>query len=191
MPEPESAQVKFTVTFELFHPLALGAGEATAVIVGGVLSIFTERVAAEVLPALSMTDPVTGVVPSAVTVTAAGQVPARPESASEQVKVTVTFELFQPLAFGAGDCSAVMIEGVLSRLIVTLVVAVFPAVSVAVPETTWFAPSVLTITGDGQVCIGLLPAVQVNVTVTFELFQPLAFGPGEATAVIVGGVVPG
>ena len=150
MPEPESAQVKFTVTFELFHPLALGAGDATAVIVGGVLSIFTDTVAEDVLPALSVTDPVTGVMPSVVTVTAAGQVPARPESASEQVKVTVTLELFQPLALAAGDCAAVMTGGVLSRLTVTLAVAVFPAVSVAVPEMTWFAPSVLTTTGDGQ-----------------------------------------
>ena len=33
-----------------------------------------------------------------------------------------------------------------------------------------------------------LPAVHVNVTVTLELFQPLAFGTGKAAAVIVGGV---
>src|SRR5271168_3163224 len=82
MPEPESEHVKVTVTLELFQPLALGAGAATAVIVGGVLSIFTDSVAEAVLPALSVTEPVTGVVPSVATVTGAGQVPAMPESAS-------------------------------------------------------------------------------------------------------------
>jgi len=33
-----------------------------------------------------------------------------------------------------------------------------------------------------------LSAVHVNVTVTLELFQPLALGAGEAEAVMVGGV---
>ena len=32
-----------------------------------------------------------------------------------------------------------------------------------------------------------LPAVQVNVTVTLELFQPLELGAGDAAAVIFGG----
>src|SRR5271163_1427816 len=136
MPEPESEQVNVTVTLELFQPLALGAGAATAVMAGGVLSIFTDKVAEAVLPALSVTDPVTGVVPSVATVMGAGQVPAIPESASEQVNVTVTLELFQPLALAAGDCTAVITGGVLSRLTVTLVVAVKPVVSVAVPEMT-------------------------------------------------------
>ena len=41
--------------------------------------------------------------------------------------------------------------------------------------------------GPGQLAIAALPAVQVNVTVTLELFQPLALGAGEAAALMVGG----
>jgi len=52
------------------------------------------------------------------------------------VKVTVTFELFHPAAVGAGDAEALIVGGVLSRLTVTDVEAVFPAMSVAVPDIT-------------------------------------------------------
>ena len=45
-----------------------------------------------------------------------------------------------------------------------------------------------TICGLGQFAIAAPPGVHVNVTVTLELLQPLAFGAGEAAAVIVGGV---
>jgi hypothetical protein len=52
------------------------------------------------------------------------------------VKVTVTDVVFQPEAFGAGEAAAVMVGGVLSRFTVTLALAVFPLVSIAVPEMT-------------------------------------------------------
>jgi hypothetical protein len=39
-----------------------------------------------------------------------------------------------------------------------------------------------------QLEIAELPGVQVKVTVTFELFQPLALGDGDTEALIVGGV---
>jgi hypothetical protein len=44
------------------------------------------------------------------------------------------------------------------------------------------------ICGPGQLATGELPDVQVNVTVTFVLFQPLALGAGDADAAMVGGV---
>jgi len=47
---------------------------------------------------------------------------------------------------------------------------------------------VLTTIGEGQVWMGLLPAVQVKLTVTLVLFQPAALGEGVALATIVGGV---
>jgi hypothetical protein len=49
------------------------------------------------------------------------------------VNVTVTLALFQPLAFGVGLTLAVIDGGVLSMLTVTDAIAVFPALSVAVP----------------------------------------------------------
>jgi hypothetical protein len=46
----------------------------------------------------------------------------------------VTGVLFQFAAFGPGDEAAVMLGGVLSKLTATDVLAVLPALSVAVPE---------------------------------------------------------
>ena len=59
IPDNESAQVKVTVTGELFHPAAFGAGETVAEIVGAVLSMLMLRVALALLPATSETVPVT------------------------------------------------------------------------------------------------------------------------------------
>jgi len=59
-----------------------------------------------------------------------------PDSPSLHVKVTVTLELFQPFAFGAGDEVAEIVGGVLSMLSVMLAVALLPAKSVAVPFIT-------------------------------------------------------
>jgi hypothetical protein len=59
-----------------------------------------------------------------------------PLAESEHVNVTVTTELFHPAAFGAGAVVAVIVGGVLSTRTVTDVVAVLPALSLAVPETT-------------------------------------------------------
>jgi len=114
---------------------------------------------------------------------------ATPESVSPQLKFTVTLELFQPFALGEGEATATMVGGVLSRFTVTLVVAELPEVSVAVPEIIWPAAWVLTTTGEGHVWIGKLPAVQVNVTVTFELFHPAALGDGDKVAAIAGGAL--
>lgn len=64
---------------------------------------------------------------------------------------------------------------VLSILSVMDVEVVTLAASVTVPLMTCPAPSVETVTGDGQVSGGVPPA-QVNVTVTLALFQPAALG---------------
>ena len=66
-------------------------------------------------------------------------------------KVTVTGVLFQPLLLGLGVAVAVIIGGVIPIFSVTFAVLVFPALSVAVPVMTWFAPSVLTTMGAVQV----------------------------------------
>jgi len=62
-----------------------------------------------------------------------------------------------------------------------------PELSMAFPQMDWFAPAAVTTTGEEQLARGYVPAAQVNVTVTFVLFQPLPFGPGEADAVMDGG----
>jgi hypothetical protein len=72
--------------------------------------------------------------PSVDTVCVGGH-EAIPESESAHVKFTATLELFHPLAFALGVGAAVSVGGVLSILTITRVVAVLPAVSVAVPET--------------------------------------------------------
>src|SRR5215467_13718581 len=81
-----------------------------------------------------------------------------------------------------------MSGGVLSRFTVTLVVPVFPAWSVTLPEMLCPRPSVVTDTGDWQVTMSDALGVQTKFTVTFELFQPAAFGAGVALPVMVGAV---
>jgi len=54
-----SEQVKFTVTLELFQPVALGVGVAEAEMVGRVLSTLTETEMLALIPALLTADPVT------------------------------------------------------------------------------------------------------------------------------------
>src|SRR6516162_9357486 len=133
--------------------------------------MFTVTVVVAVFPALSVAVPTTGLVPSEVTLS--GEVhDATPLSASEQVKVTVTAEELKPPASGGGLIVPEMVGGVLSRFMVTDRVAVFPARSVAVPEISWLAPSVLTVTGDGQTAIPLVLSEHAKVTVTLELFHP-------------------
>jgi hypothetical protein len=123
-------------------------------------------------------------VPSELTEDGDGQL-VTPESESAQANVTVTAVLFQPAAFGGGLCDAVTCGGVLSILRVTLVLAEFPAPSVAVPLMDWPTPSVVTVTGGGQTTLADAPPPHVNVTVTWVLFQPAAFGVGSADAAIV------
>jgi hypothetical protein len=112
-----------------------------------------------------------------------------PLVSSEQAKLTVVSELFHPAAFGAGVTFAMMVGGVLSNFTRTDTVAVFPAVSTAVPTTDWPAVSVVIVTGGVQEAIPLVVLEQVKVTVGLDLFHPAAFGAGLTVAVIVGGTL--
>jgi hypothetical protein len=79
--------------------------------------------------------------------------------------------------------------GVLSSLIVAVPVAVFPALSRAVPEISWLLASVVTVVDAGHTSTPLKPSEQLNATVTFALFQPAAFGAGDGAGVITGGAL--
>src|SRR5207248_958736 len=67
---------------------------------------------------------------------------------------------------------------VLSTLTVTEAEAVLPALSAAVPDTDWLAPSVVTVTGLGQLATPLVLSKQLKLIVTLLLFQCSAFGGG-------------
>jgi hypothetical protein len=72
----------------------------------------------------------------------------------------------------------------------TVVVAEFPATSVAVPLKTWFKPVVVTLIGLGQFATPDSASEHANVMVTgVVVLIPFAFGAGEMEAVIVGGVL--
>jgi len=131
-PERRSVAVPLTVTEGRFTTAPLAG--AVMLRIGGVLSMLRIALTVAVFPALSTTDPwILWLAPSVVTVCGDEHV-ATPDVASEHVKLTVTSALFQPLAFGAGEAVAVIVGGVLSIFRLTLVLAVFPALSVAVPE---------------------------------------------------------
>jgi len=116
IPDKASEHVKLMVTgVEVLMPLAFGAGERDAVIVGAVLSMFTvTQKGAEVFPATSTASPqIDWLAPSVVRTTGEGQV-CTPDPLSEQVKVTVTFALFHPAEFGAGVTAAVIVGAIVS-----------------------------------------------------------------------------
>jgi len=102
--------------------------------------------------------------------------------------VTVTGVLFQPLPEAIGDCVAVMVGDVLSKLTLAHAVVDSPVLSTALPQNDWFAPSVFTAMGEGQLTKGLEPGVHVKLTVTSVLFQPFEFGAGATTAMMEGAV---
>src|SRR3954452_5633962 len=98
---------------------------------GLLLSMLTAAGSVAVLPALSVTVPVTAwALPSVVTVCGPVQL-ATPDTASEQVNVTVTLLLFQPSAFATGFWVWPMVGDVLSMPKLTVCAAsVLPATSV-------------------------------------------------------------
>src|SRR6266571_3960611 len=99
--------------------------------VGGVLSMFSAAdVVLAVFPALSVAEPLTvSLLPSVETVIGALQLPT-PESASEQLKLTTTSVLFQPLPLGEGAADAKIVGNVRSIFRVIVVVALWPMESV-------------------------------------------------------------
>ena len=121
-------------------------------------------------------------------VTAAGaplhNTPPTPDKASVTEPDTTTYGALTVAPFAG--LVILTAGGVRSKLTVTLVDAVFAAVSTALPEITWLAPWVLTVAGEEQLEIGAPPGIQVKDTVTAELFQPLELGDGDGVAVIPG-----
>jgi hypothetical protein len=113
-----------------------------------------------------------------------------PDRLSEQVKLTVTFEAFQPFPFGPGVALAVMLGSVRSMLIPAAVTEeLFPALSTAVPLADWPAPCELSVIGAVHEAMPDSPSLQVKLTVTVELCHPFAFAGGETANVIDGAVV--
>jgi hypothetical protein len=173
----------------LFHPAEFGAGEMLPTIVGGVFPMLSVILAVFVLPAASVTVPViTWPAPSVLTVFGGEQL-VMAETAAVQVKFTVTLVLFHPAVFADGVADAVM-EGRLNSIFIVgvVTVAVFPALSVTVPETVWFVAVAERITGGGQVATPDNESAQVKFTVTFVVFHPAEFAAGVGVATIVGAV---
>ena len=127
-------QTNVTVTGVLFHPAAFGAGATDATTCsGGNGWRLNWMLVVPVLLAISVTLPLMVCRPAVVIVTGDEQM-AMPDKLSVQVNVTVAeIALTMPLASAAGETAAVIIGGVLSRLIEILVVAVWAAASVTVP----------------------------------------------------------
>jgi len=114
-----------------------------------------------------------------------------PESASVQVKLTVTATLFQPFEFGKGDLELDITGGVLSILIPDTVAEFeLPALSVQSPVLDWPVPSDETICGlTGPAATPERESAQLKATVTSPLFHPLEFGEGEVDPVTTGRVL--
>src|SRR5687767_8035813 len=81
-----------------------------------------------------------------------------------------------------------MVGAVLSTLTVAGSFAVLPALSVAVPMTTWSSPSVVTVLGPVQLAMPdrVAWSSHSKVTVTLVLFQPSKLATGSRLCVIVG-----
>src|SRR5574337_168030 len=124
---------------------------------------------------------------SSVTVMTTEAVP-EPVSVNPPPRATFTILWFggQRLP-GTAEMSAA--GGVLSIFRITGMLAVFPALSTAVPVTICPSPSVETVTGPGQKAMPDKASLPSKVTVTFVLFQPDGFGPGLTCAIMTGGVL--
>ncbi len=121
------------MTGTLFQPLELGPTDLELEITGFVRStLMLLWVELAEFPALSKQVPVTDWPPPSLRVEGGGTLDT-PDKTSEQVKLTVTVTLFQPLEFGLADLELAMTGGVLSMLmLVTVAEPVFPALSVHV-----------------------------------------------------------
>src|SRR2546428_13847290 len=99
-----------------------------------------EAVVLVLLAALSVAVPLDGWPLASASVASAAQLWI-PESVSAQLKCTVTSLLYQPAALGEVVAAPLIVGAVLSMLIPeTVVLALLPALSVAVPVAGWAAP---------------------------------------------------
>jgi len=114
-----------------------------------------------------------------------------PDRGSEQAKLTVTFVLFQPFAFGAGFRVAVIDGASLSSLMLIDPFPTLPTRSVAVEvllalgvETVW-----LSAAGVGPLATPDPASTADQVIETSPLNQAAALAVGETAAVTVGPVL--
>ncbi len=194
MPDRASAPFQPMVTLPLYQPLPLAAVVGVPVRLGAVLSILmplTELLA--VLSALSTAAPDTDwFAPSVESRTLPPPVQLlMPDSASEQVSVTVTLLLFQPAELAAGAHVPPMVGAVLSSLTVTEPLPLLPNLSVAVAVLMMPAvfTSTVSVAGVGPVPTPEPASVADQVTPTVALFQAAALGSGDKAAVTIGPVL--
>src|SRR2546428_3599852 len=160
----------------LYQPAALGVVVATPLIVGAVLSILIPETVVLFL-LLIRPPPRSPLFPSAPPVRCVASAAQLwiPESVSAQLKRTVTSFLYQPAALGELVAAPLIVGAVLSMLIPeTVVLALLPALSSAVPLADWAAPSALRVIGLVQLAIPERRSEQRKLAVTSLLFQPLA-----------------
>src|SRR5689334_12631308 len=110
-----------------------------------------------------------------------------PDRLSEHTYESTTSVLFHPAVFGPGTALTVITGRVMSMFTVTVLLAVFPARSAAIPVTIWPAPSTVTGTCCGQLAIPEPESSHVNTTFTGVLFHS-PIGDGLMLPVIIGGV---
>src|SRR5258708_24548016 len=183
IPESASVQLNVMVAGAVTMPLASAAGVTVAVMIGGVSSMLTVRLVLAVCAEASVTVPFTiWFAPSAVRVCDAGQFSGGTPPAHRNE--TVTLVLFQPAAFAAGAALAEMVSGVSCTLSVTLVEAVFPALSVAVPLNVCPAPALVRVIGDEQLAVPDSASLQTNVMTAGAVITPPAPGAGTTVAVM-------
>jgi len=98
--------------------------------------------------------------------------------------------LFHPAALGAGETDATTLNGWKGcKVNETLVLAVFPALSVAVPLMVC-KPDVVKVTGNGQLTTPDKLSEQVKLTVALVAWTiPSGPGAGETVPLITGGVL--
>ena len=158
--------------------------------IGAVVSILIAEVVSDLaLPARSLTDRVlVRFAPSPLIVVSTGTVAgSTPDSPSVAVQWIMTSPRYQPAAFGAVVGVPASVGAVLSMLIPeTVVDALLSAVSVAVPDAVWLAPSEDFVTGPVHDFTPDVPSVQLNVTTTLPLFHPFAFAAGVREPAIDG-----
>src|SRR5690348_13161439 len=101
----------------------------------------------------------------------------------------VTAVLFQLFAFGCGVTVAVIASGADSTLMVTLALAEFPALSVAVPLKDSFNPTVVACMGEGHTATPDRVSEQVKVIVAGAVTTPWELATGVTVAEMVGAVL--
>ena len=176
MPEPVSVHSNVTVTGVLFQPFAFGGGDWLARIPGGVLSRLMVTIAEAVLPATSVTVPLTTCPAPSVETSCGTAHVATPERSSEHSNVTRTSALFQPLCVRGRRLCRTNDRLRLSCSWLWSPVLTLPARSRATAVTCCRAPSVLTTCGGGQSATPLPASAQTNVTVTSVLFSTRGVG---------------